>query len=87
VLISNYIYLNKTVVKEETDKPGADAAVAFNLLLHNVPHDFLRAFASLVVVSVVEPRGSRRTALFGRRQWVGIPVARLACVSDATKKC
>jgi hypothetical protein len=57
--IDNYIYLDETVVKEETDEARTDVAVAFDLLLHNVHDDLLRSFASPVVVSVVERRGSR----------------------------
>jgi hypothetical protein len=50
-------------MKEETDKAGANTTVAFYLRLYNVSHDLFRSFASLVVVSVVECRGSRRSAL------------------------
>jgi hypothetical protein len=59
------MYLDKAVVEEETDESGADAAVPFDLSLHNISHDLFCSFASLVVVSVAECRGSRRSALCG----------------------
>jgi hypothetical protein len=84
--IDNYIYLDEAVVKEETDEARANARVAFNLLLHNVSDDVLCSFASLVVVSIVERRGSRWSAL-GCRYRVRIPVACLARVGHATQQC